>query len=193
MANISLAAIPIGYLLGAIPSAFIVGKLIGHIDLRVEGDGRISAAAIYWRLGAYPYLLVVCVDIGKAALAVFIASLLDAPLSILLATGFITVIGHCWSVFMKFKGGLGATAICGTLLYLFPIPLLIGMVATSIFLIVTRKTGLSSGIIIVITSIVLLIQHQPWIVVFYPVILILIMVSKRFQVRKAANFKKTKS
>jgi acyl phosphate:glycerol-3-phosphate acyltransferase len=188
----SLAAIPIAYLLGAIPTAYIVGRLIGHIDLRIEGDGRISAAAIYWRLGAFPYLLVVCVDIGKAALAVFIASLLGAPLSVLLITGFITVTGHCWSVFMRFRGGLGATAICGTLLYLFPVQLLIGMAATSIFLFITRKTGLSSGIIIIVTSIVLLIQRQPWIMVIYPIILILIMVIKRFHVHKAAGFKKTK-
>lgn len=191
MAIISLAAIPIGYLLGAIPTAYIIGKLIGHIDLRIEGDGRISAAAIYWRIGAFPYILVVCIDIGKAALAVFIASLLDAPLLILLATGLITVVGHCWPVFMRFHGGLGATAICGTLLYLFPVQLLIGMAVTSIFLFITHKTGLSSGIIIIVTSIVLLIQRQPWIVVIYPVILILIMVIKRFQVYKTLGLKKT--
>ena len=182
----SLAAIPIGYLLGAIPTAYIVGKLIGHIDLRIEGDGRISAAAIYWRLGAFPYFLVLLIDIGKASLALFIASLLNAPLWVMLITGFITVVGHCWSIFMKFKGGLGATAICGTLLYLFPIQLLIGMAITSIFLFITRKTGMSSGIIIVLTSIVLLIQRQQWIVVIYPVVLILIMVIKRFQVRRPA-------
>ena len=129
MSIISLAAIPIGYLLGGFPTAYVVGRLYGNMDLRVEGDGRISAAAIYWRFGIYPYIIVVLVDIGKAALAVFLASLLDNSLPILLLTGFFTVIGHCWSIYMKFQGGLGATAICGVLLFLFPIQLLIGLAA----------------------------------------------------------------
>jgi glycerol-3-phosphate acyltransferase PlsY len=193
MSIVSLAAIPIGYILGAIPTSLIIGRLIGKMDLRIEGDGRISAAAIYWRFGFYPYLLVVLIDIGKAALAVFLASLLNEPLTTLLITGFFTVIGHCWSVFLRFRGGLGATAICGVLIYLFPIPLLIGLAAVSIFFIYTRKSGISTAIIITVTSIVLLVQQQPVLVIVYPFILICIMVLKRFQIRRIAPIKEMQS
>jgi glycerol-3-phosphate acyltransferase PlsY len=193
MSYIPLIAIPLAYLIGAFPTAYVVGRLAGHIDLRTEGDGRISAAAVYRRIGKYPYMLVVFLDIGKAVLTVFIASLLDAPFQILLLTGFVTVIGHCWSIFMRFQGGLGATAICGTLLYLFPFQLLIGMAIIIIFFIITRKSSLSSVLIVVITSIVLLIQHQPWIAVVYPLILILIMGLKRFQIRKTRTPERIKT
>lgn len=195
MSYLPLIAIPIAYFIGAFPTAYIIGRFTGHIDLRTEGDGHISAAAVYRRIGKFPYFLVVLIDIGKAALAVFIASLLDAPLLILLLTGLVTVIGHCWSIFIRFQGGLGATAICGTLLYLFPVQLLIGMAIVITFFIITRKSGLSTVLIISITSIVLLIQHllqhQPWIAVVYPLVLILIMGLKRFQIRKFSASEKT--
>ena len=187
MSIVSLTAIPIGYILGAIPTSLIIAKLIGKIDLRIEGDGRISAAAIYWRFGFYPYLIVVLIDIGKAALAVFLASLLEEPFTTLLITGFFAVIGHCWSIFLKFRGGLGATAICGVLLYLFPIPLLIGLATVSIFFIFTRKSGISTAIIITVTMIVLIVQQQPVLVVMYPFILICLMVLKRFQTRRISS------
>jgi acyl phosphate:glycerol-3-phosphate acyltransferase len=186
MSIVSLTAIPIGYMLGAIPTSLVIAKLFGKMDLRIEGDGRISAAAIYWRFGIYPYLLVLLIDIGKAALAVFLASLLGEPFTTLLITGFFAVIGHCWSVFLRFRGGLGATVICGVLFYLFPIPLLIGFAAVSIFFIYTRKSGLSSAIIITITSIVLLIQGQSVLIVLYPFILICLMLIKRLQTRRFA-------
>jgi glycerol-3-phosphate acyltransferase PlsY len=192
MSYIPLIAIPLAYLIGAFPTAYIVGRLTGHIDLRTEGDGHISAAAIYRRVGKYPYFLVVFIDIGKAVLTVFIASLLDAPPLILLFTGFVTVIGHCWPIFMRFHGGLGATAICGTLLYLFPVQLIIGLIVGIIFFIIIRKSGLSSVLIVIITSIVLLYQHQPWIEIVYPPVLILIMALKRFQIRKTRTPEKIK-
>jgi glycerol-3-phosphate acyltransferase PlsY len=154
------------------------------MDLRIEGDGRISAAAIYWRFGFFPYMLVVLIDIGKAALAVFLVSLLEEPFTTLLIAGFFAVIGHCWSVFLRFQGGLGATAICGVLFFLFPIPLLIGFAAVSLFFIFTRKSGLSSVIIITVTSVVLLIQQQPVLVITYPFILICLMLLKRLQTRR---------
>jgi glycerol-3-phosphate acyltransferase PlsY len=187
MSIVSLAAIPIGYLLGAIPTSLIVAKLIGKTDLRIEGDGRISAAAIYWRFGLYPYLIVVLIDIGKAALAVFLTSLLAEPFTTLLVAGFFTVIGHCWSVFLRFRGGLGATVICGVLIYLFPIPLLIGLATVSVFFILTRKSGISTAIIITVTTIVLLVQGQPVLVVIYPFILICLMMLKRLQTRRISS------
>lgn len=191
MSIVSLAAIPIGYLLGAIPISLIIGRVIGKTDLRIEGDGRISAAAIYWRFGIYPYLLVVLLDIGKASLAVFLAGLLNEPDTTQLIAGFFTVIGHCWSVFLRFRGGLGATVICGVLIYLFPIPLLIGLATVSIFFIYTRKSGISTAIIITVTSIVLLAQHRPVLVVIYPFILICLMVLKRFQTRRIASIEES--
>jgi glycerol-3-phosphate acyltransferase PlsY len=177
-------AVVLGYLIGSIPSAYIVGRLMGKIDMRQEGDGRISASAVHKRLGVIPYLLVVVMDVGEGALSIFVATMLtEYQLAILLA-GFAAVVGHNWSVFLKFKGGLGATTIYGVLVYLAWWQVLTAAaIAFALFLII-RKSGLSTAVLIIIVSIILFIQKSPLIVVVYPFTLILLMVLKRFQVSR---------
>lgn len=191
-------AVILGYLLGSIPSAYIIGRLWGKIDLREEGDGRISAAAIHRRLGKIPFVLVVIMDVGVGVLAVFIAKMLtDAPLGVftdsqlaVLIAGFAAVVGHDWPVFLKFKGGLGATTTWGVLVALVWWQTLVVVVcAFIIFLIIKRRRpGLITGLIIVVLSIVLLaqslLQGTPLILAIYPYILIMLMVLKRFQVSR---------
>src|SRR4030043_424626 len=111
-------AVVLGYLIGSIPSAYIIGRLMGKIDVRQEGDGRISAAAVHRKLGVVPFVLVVIMDVGAGVLAVLIAKMLTESLIAVLIAGFASVVGHNWSVFLKFKGGLGATTIYGVLVSL---------------------------------------------------------------------------
>ena len=85
MSASEFAVIPIGYLLGAIPFSYIIGYLFGRIDLRLEGDGRISAAAIYRRAGRLPFLLAVLFDVVKGALAVYISTLLTDTMVLIFA------------------------------------------------------------------------------------------------------------
>lgn len=206
----SFLAIPIGYLLGSTPSAYIIGRLMGNTDIRTEGDGRISAAAVKKRLGFIPFLLVVIMDVSKGIISIVIAKVLvNSPiieefvgilplnsLLIVLATGFVTVMGHSWSPFLKFQGGLGATVIYGVLAgMLFWPQELIALVVGAITVVVTRKSGFSTGVIIVTLFIVLLLQKLFWIpdmspiMVAYPFILILLMIAKRFQVSKTRGTK----
>lgn len=102
-----IISVILGYLLGSIPSAYIVGRLVGKIDVREEGDGRISASVVHRKLGLLPFLLVVVMDVVKGAIAVIIAGLLTDSLIVVLLSGFAAVLGHNWSVFLKFKGGVG--------------------------------------------------------------------------------------
>jgi glycerol-3-phosphate acyltransferase PlsY len=181
-------AVVLGYLLGSIPAAYIIGRLMGKIDVRQEGDGRISASAVHGKLGVLPFLLVVVMDVGEGVLAVLIAQLLTDSLIVVLITGFVAVAGHNWSVFLKFKGGLGATTIWGVLVCLVWWQFL--AVATVVFIsfLITRKSGLSTAILIIALSIVLLVQYlfqnAPLILAPYPLILILLMVLKRFQISR---------
>jgi len=184
-------AVVLGYLIGSIPSAYIVGRLMGKIDMRQEGDGRISASAVHKRLGVIPYLLVVVMDVGEGALSIFVATMLtEYQLAILLA-GFAAVVGHNWSVFLKFKGGLGATTIYGVLVYLAWWQVLTAAaIAFALFLIMKRKkSGLSTAVLIIILSIILFIQKSPLILVVYPFTLILLMVLKRFQISRTVPAK----
>jgi acyl phosphate:glycerol-3-phosphate acyltransferase len=184
-------AVVLGYLLGSIPSAYIIGRLMGKIDVRQEGDGQISASAVHKRLGVVPFVLVVIMDVGEGVLAVLVARMLTESLLVVLIAGFTAVVGHNWSVFLKFKGGLGATTIYGVLVCLVWWQFL--AVATAVFilfLLIIRKSGLSTAILIIVLSIVLLVQYlfqnAPLILAIYPLILILLMILKRFQISRIA-------
>lgn len=187
-------AVVLGYLIGSIPSAYIIGRLVGKVDLRQEGDGRISAAAVHRKLGVVPFVSVVIMDVGAGVLAVLIAKMLtDAPLDVftnsqlaVLVAGFAAVAGHNWSVFLKFRGGLGATTMFGVLVTLVWWQFLVVAAAVfTLFLIMKRKkSGLITAILIVGLSILLFVQKSPLILVIYPFILIMLMLLKRFQISK---------
>lgn len=130
---------------------------------------------------------------GKGALAVFIASILTGSPILILATGFIAVIGHNWSVFLKLKGGSGACVIYGVLVYLVFLQFVIAGVLGGIFMVAMRKSGISTAIVIVSLSIILLVwsltldKDITTVLVIYPIILIMLMVIKRFQINGAAS------
>jgi len=184
-----ISSVILGYLIGAIPSAYIIGRLWGKIDVRGEPDGRISASVIHRKLGLIPFLLVVVMDVGEGALAVVIARLITDSQIIVLITGFAAVVGHDWSVFLKFKGGLGATTTYGVLVALIWWQTLIAAAVGGILYFTIKKSGLGTAILIAVITGILLAQYMlgkgPLILVGYPLILILLMLLKRFQIRVA--------
>ena len=121
-----ILSVAIAYLLGSISSSYIVGRLAGNFDVRNEPDGRISAAVICYRIGALPSFIAILMDFILAALGVIIAKELTQSTGVMMLSGLAAMIGHNWSVFLKFKGGLGATAMAGAMLLVMFFPLLYG-------------------------------------------------------------------
>ncbi len=142
-------AIIIGYLLGSIPSAFIITRLIKGGDIRRMGGGNVGGLNVYREVGLWPALAVGVVDLGKGAAAVAIARWgLNAPEAYVLLAGLAAVIGHNWMVWLKFSGGKGMGAAIGALLVLLPLynrSLQLGIFAAIIIvpLILTRNVALS--------------------------------------------------
>ena len=155
MDNLSLLCIPIALLLGAMPSAFIVAMLVGKVDIRDEPDGKISAAAVYRRVGLLPFLTVVAMDIGKAALAVLIAQwLMAGPLLVMLA-GVTAIVSHQWSIYLRFQGGRGATVIGGVLVSICTVPTLIGAAVAALLAWRIKNSSSSFGIGLLTISVLL--------------------------------------
>jgi len=118
----AIIAIVLGYLLGSIPTAYIVARLATGKDIRKMGGGNVGGLNVSREVGIWAILPVAIVDLGKGAAAVAIAYwLLDlSPLFVLLA-GLAAVIGHNWMVWLKFSGGKGMGAAIGALAVAMPL------------------------------------------------------------------------
>jgi glycerol-3-phosphate acyltransferase PlsY len=180
-------SILLSYLIGSISSACIVGWLAGKVDMREEPDGRVSASAVFHKLGLLPFLSVVIMDISLAALAVVITGLLTSSTTIMLFSGLFAVAGHNWSIFLKFKGGLGATSILGAVSVILTWYVFYGLILAGIVFFITHRTGLSTIVGILGFSGVILIQDGVGLLALFPLMLLALMFLKRYQVSRITD------
>jgi glycerol-3-phosphate acyltransferase PlsY len=117
--------VPLGYLIGSIPTAYIAGRLFKGKDIRRLGDTNMGAANAYRQFGAKVGIIVGIIDAAKGVLAVVIAQLAHAPQLAVLLTGVAVVVGHNWPVFLHFRGGRGEATTIGVLLAVLTVPMLI--------------------------------------------------------------------
>ena len=137
--------IPLAYLIGSIPFGLIVGLAKG-VDPRKAGSGNIGATNVARLLGRKFFWLVFFLDLLKSLIPVAIASVLahripseqrDWRIYLLwLLVGFAAVIGHMFSIFLRFKGGKGVATSAGVMLGLFPYYTWPGLVAIAVFIVV---------------------------------------------------------
>ena len=123
-----LIPVIVGYLLGSIPFAYIIPKYLKGIDISKEGSGTVGTLNSYEVTESKSIgIIVLILDVGKGLLAVFLIKLLISDQifiypAIALASA---VAGHCFPVWLKFKGGRGlATAAGGSILL---IPAVLGL------------------------------------------------------------------
>ncbi|GAH24685.1 unnamed protein product, partial [marine sediment metagenome] len=145
-------AIIIGYLVGSIPTAYLVTRLVKGKDIRQLGGGNVGGLNVFREVGRWPALAVGIVDLGKGAAAVAIAYwLLGVPQLFVLLAGLAAVIGHNWMVWLKFSGGKGMGATMGALAVILPVygywqGMVIFLGVILIPFIITRNVALSTGI-----------------------------------------------
>jgi len=149
MIEYSLAAL-LGYLLGSIPFGLVLCRIFGYGDIRAIGSGNIGATNVLRTGNKILALATLICDSGKGAAAVFIALSLTFPNAAMIA-GFAALIGHCYPVWLKFKGGKGVATTLGTLLALNP---LVGIAACGTWLLSAfafRISSLSALIAVALT------------------------------------------
>lgn len=119
--KVNIFLIPVlAYLIGAVPAAAWIARLYG-IDIRKVGSGNSGATNVLRSIGILPALVVASFDIGKGALAVYLAHLfgLDSPQAAL--CGVLAVVGHNFSPFLQFRGGKGVATSFGVIATISPI------------------------------------------------------------------------
>ena len=101
----SLLLLAIGYLLGAIPSGYLAGRLLKGIDLRDCGSGSTGATNVLRNVGKGPALVVFLIDVSKGALAVLLAKSVGSNDWLQVLAGLSALAGHIWPVWLNWKGG----------------------------------------------------------------------------------------
>ena len=145
----ALLAIVISYLVGSIPSGYIVGKIKG-VDVRKYGSGNIGFTNVLRVMGKGPGLIVLLADVGKAVLSILLISRLGKlqpnPLEHYLPAicGGAVIIGNVWTVFLKFHGGKGVATSVGIFLSIHPISGLIALGIWGIVVAITRYVSIGS-------------------------------------------------
>ncbi|MEO1150809.1 MAG: glycerol-3-phosphate 1-O-acyltransferase PlsY [Pseudomonadota bacterium] len=148
----------LGYGLGSIPFGLVLTKLAGLGDIRAVGSGNIGATNVL-RTGRKDLaLLTLLLDSGKGAIAVFAAMTLDWRPEIAAA---FAMLGHCFPVWLGFRGGKGVATYLGTILMLlFPA----GLFACLTWLVtagVTRISSLSALVATAATPLILFAMGRP--------------------------------
>jgi glycerol-3-phosphate acyltransferase PlsY len=132
------------YLLGSIPFAYLFVRAAGRGDVRRIGSGNVGATnamrAVGWRLA----LVVALLDVGKGVLAVALMRQLTANPAWAAAAGTLAVVGHCFPVWLSFKGGKGVATAAGAFGSLALLPLLPVAAVWLVLLALTRIVSLAS-------------------------------------------------
>lgn len=146
-----LAAIVAAYIVGAIPTGFLMTKIFAGVDIRGAGSKNVGATNVYRVAGKLPGILTLIIDIAKGVFAVaIVAPMFYVYLQDLdyiffkTLLGLIAICGHIWSVFLRFKGGKGVATTIGVTGILAPIPLALSLLVWLAVFIPTNYVSLGS-------------------------------------------------
>ncbi len=134
------------YLFGSVPFGLLLGKRVRNIDIRDFGSGNIGATNVLRTLGPGLGFLSFILDVLKGFLPVFAAGRLGLDPVFIALAGVLAVVGHTFSVFLKFKGGKGVSSSLGAILGFNYIIGLLGLLLFIIIVAVSRYVSLGSCI-----------------------------------------------
>lgn len=135
--------VAVAYAAGAVPWGFLLGKHFVNVDLRQHGSGGTGATNALRVLGWRISLVVFVLDFMKGFVPVAAARLLGLDGWWIAAVGVASVVGHCWSPFIGFRGGKGMATGAGAAAALFPAVLLVFPVVVLVVAL-TRYVSLAS-------------------------------------------------
>lgn len=151
-----IAVIVTSYLIGSIPFGVIIGKWLAGVDPRNYGSGKTGGTNVMRILGAKVGILVIALDVAKAACAVSLASFIFGTTVANLGSFYVhrqiaemaaslaVISGHNWPVFLKFRGGRGVATFFGALLPIAPGAAIFGVEVLGIVAVSTRYMSAGS-------------------------------------------------
>ena len=189
----SLIFIVATYLIGSIPTSYIMGKTLKGIDIRKFGSGNVGATNALRVLGTKIGIITLLFDIAKGAVPIIIAKHFGFEGITLVIIAFATILGHIFTIFLKFKGGKGVATSAGVFGALAPIPLAIAFLTFIIIVGLTRYISLGSILAAFVLTISELIIN--WksefenleILIFISVVAMLIIIRHKDNIKRLKN------
>ncbi|MDO1605407.1 glycerol-3-phosphate 1-O-acyltransferase PlsY [Lactobacillus sp. YT155] len=159
--NISISII-LSYLIGSFPSAYVIGKIFYKKDVLQLGSKNVGTTNAYRVLGPTAAIITMIIDILKGTLGSFMPVFFGINnRHLMLLVGFAAVIGHCFSIFIHFKGGKAVATSAGILLAYSPELFLWAFATFIILVLLTSTVSISSLTALTILSLVSFLYHDP--------------------------------
>lgn len=176
----------LGYLVGAVPFAFVIGKVFYHTDVRCHGSGNLGGSNTGRVLGKKAGIAVMTLDILKVTFVVFLATRISSHPWAVALSALAAAVGHCYPIFLHFRGGKAVATLYGLLfslwvcvgyspltfflplvtflviLYLFRIVSLSSMVSAAAAVVYLRLTGAHCSVVIagLLFTLLIILRHR---------------------------------
>jgi len=174
----------LAYLLGSIPFGLLIAK-IWNIDIRQQGSGNIGATNVLRTLGPGPGAAVFILDFLKGFLAVYIGYWIGGDPLMVLLLGTAAILGHMYSVFLRFNGGKGAATGLGVLAGIAPGVFLLSVALAALLIGTTRYVSVGSIITPFVAALLMYIFNKP-----LPYVWITLIIAVFILVRHRPNIKR---
>ena len=153
----------IAYLLGSVPFGYLIVRWQKGVDVRATGSGSIGATNVMRNLGLAGFVVTFVLDVGKGTGAVLLVKKLtaDDPRWVALAA-FAAILGHCFPVWLKFRGGKGVATGVGAFIALAPLEVGLVLAVFGVVLAIWRYVSLGSIIgTVAFPVLVYFLRHPP--------------------------------
>ena len=153
------------YLVGAVPTTYLIAKVVGGIDLRSHGSGNVGVSNLASQLGKLWFPVAAAIELtrggGPILLSQFVLGL-DAYGWALSVTPLFTIIGNNWSPFLRFTGGRGVGVWSGGLLAMSPPGFLVALIPYLLGWWATRRSAECLAVVLATYPLVCLLLPQQW-------------------------------
>ncbi len=135
--------IVLGYLAGSVPFAYLLARRAG-IDIRRAGSGNVGAANVLRTTGPWRGVVVMSLDVAKGVLAVVLATVTNAGVTLTALAAAAAIVGHIYPVWLRFHGGKGVAVAAGVFAVLMPLATALAATLFLVIVMATRYVSLGS-------------------------------------------------
>lgn len=189
----------LGYLIGSVPFAYVIGKLFYRTDVREHGSGNLGGSNTGRVLGKKAGVAVMALDLLKVTLSVFLAMKISSHPWNIACGALAAAIGHCYPIYVHFRGGKAVAALYGFLFalwicagysaWIFFLPLAFYLAVLAVTKIVSLSSILSSVFVVILAF---LLNADPSIIFATAVFSILIILRHHENIRRLISGRERK-